>query len=101
MLHIIKQTGVIKEETPEKQAEAKHYIKEATEIGFFSKTDITQYTMACMNAGGSIAHVWTFKEVLVQFTEDTRDVMAQIINAAPIHYWTYLPGKVKKYDRSL
>lgn len=101
VIGILKQTRVMKVETPDARAEAVSYMTEATEIGLFSKADVTQYTIACMNAGGSIAHVATFRDVLVQFTEDTPDVMAQIIAAAPVHYWTYLPNKVRKHDRGM
>lgn len=96
VMGVLKQTNVIQGDTPDIRAQVVAYIREATEIGMFSKADVTQYTIACLNAGGSIAHVATFREVLVQFTEDTPDVMAQIIAAAPVHYWTYLPSKVRK-----
>jgi hypothetical protein len=71
-------------------------LHEAVAIGLFSKADLCQYCIACLNAGGSILSVPTVRAFFEQFTEDTPDIMARLMAAAPVHFWTYLPQKVQR-----
>lgn len=72
------------------------WLHEAVAIGLFSKADLCQYCIACLNAGGSIVSVPTVRAFMEQFSEDTPDIMQQMMDAAPISYWSYLPQKVQR-----
>lgn len=98
---VLRQAGIVPDEGPETTTLVAGWLREAAEIGLWSKADMTQYAGACIEGGGSVGRVPSFASVVVQFREECPDVMAQIIAAAPIAYWTYLPSKVERYDRGL
>lgn len=93
---VLVQCGVIADDTPTSRASVLPALHEAVAVGLFSKADLCQYCIACLNAGGSILTVPTVRAFFEQFTEDTPDIMARLIEAAPIHFWTYLPEKVQR-----
>jgi hypothetical protein len=93
---VLVQSQVIADDSPATRDRVMPWLYEATAIGLFSKSDLCQYCIACLNAGGSIASVPTVRAFLEQFSEDTPDIMQRMMDAAPISYWTYLPQKVAR-----
>jgi hypothetical protein len=96
VMGVLVQTRVISEDTPDTRMRVLPWLHEAVAIGLFSKADLCQYCIACLNAGGSIARVPTVRAFMEQFSEDTPDIMQRMMDAAPISYWTYLPQKVAR-----
>jgi hypothetical protein len=96
VMGVLVQTGIIPDDSPQTRAQVLPSLHEAVAIGLFSKADLCQYCIACLNAGGSIVSVPTVRAFFEQFTEDTPDIMARLMAAAPIHFWTYLPQKVQR-----
>jgi hypothetical protein len=96
VMGVLLASGAIKEDTVETRAFVMPSLHEAVAIGLYSKADLCQYCIACLHAGGSIATVPTVRAFFDQFTEDTPDIMARLMEAAPIHFWTYLPQKVQR-----
>jgi hypothetical protein len=96
LMGVLVETGTIPDDNPHTRARVLPSLHEAVAIGLYSKADLCQYCIACLNAGGSILSVPTVRAFFDQFTEDTPDIMARLIAAAPVHFWTYLPQKVQR-----
>ena len=71
---------------------------EALDIGLWTKKDVVQYPLACIHAKGSLISVPTIRHFFDQFSEADKDIMQRLIDAAPIHYWTYLRNKVSRQE---
>jgi hypothetical protein len=96
LMDVLVQSQVIADDSPANRDRVMPWLHEAVAIGLFSKADLCQYCIACLNAGGSIATVPTVRAFMEQFSEDTPDIMQRMMDAAPISYWTYLPQKVHR-----
>ena len=66
---------------------------EALDIGFWTKKDVVQYPLSCLHAEGSLVEVPSIRQFLDRFTDEDEDIMQKLIDAMPIHYWTYLRNK--------
>lgn len=80
-------------ESEDETALALHWHAEALAVGFWTRKDMVQYPLACLHARGSLVSVPSVCGFLDRFTEADRDIMQQLIDAMPIHYWTYLQNK--------
>ena len=78
--------------------EAQRWQTEALDIGFWTKKDIVQYPLACLHAKGSLVSVPTIRQFFDRFTEADKDIMQQMIDVMPIHYWTYLRNKTSQRE---
>lgn len=77
-------------------AETLRWHAEALDICFWTKKDVVQYPLACLHARGSLISVPTIRQFFDQFSEADKDIMQRLLDAAPIHYWTYLREKTSQ-----
>lgn len=77
----------------DEKALARHWHQEAIDIGFWTKKDVVQYPLACLHSQGSLVSVPSIRQFFDQFTDADKDIMQQLIDSVPIHYWTYLRKK--------
>lgn len=87
----LKSLGRCKEEDEVRRA--MHFHAEGLSIGFWTKKDVVQYPLACLHAQGSLVSVPSFCRFLDQFDESSENILQQLIEVAPVHYWTYLQNK--------